>query len=362
MSVMGDEVRVDFLRSDRNDSCGTESNDPRSGVLPEPEPQVQITRIESLVGPGALASPVERGISFAALYETTKPRITRLVTITSALGFGLAALSARPATMDLIAGLIAAIVGTGLAAAGANTLNQWMERSRDARMPRTKSRPLPTGRATPGSVLLVGVELCLLGIVLAWALVGVVPAVLIAATVLSYLFVYTPSKPGLWSSTWIGAVPGALPPVIGWACVDGTWASLGQVGPWALFTIMFVWQIPHFLAIAWMYKDDYEAGGYRVLPVADPTGRWTWAMMVLWAAILLPVTVLPPLVMEVTPGFVAVPVAVIAGLLFLRLTIRVTRSRTRADARKVLIGSVIYLPILLAALVADAGIGVALGW
>ncbi len=321
-----------------------------------------MTRIESMAGSAALAAPVERGISFAALYETTKPRITRLVTITSALGFGLAALAVRPATIDLITGFIAAIVGTGLAAAGANTLNQWMERSRDARMPRTMTRPLPTGRVTPASVLMVGVELCLLGIVLAWVLVGVVPAVLIAATVLSYLLIYTPSKPGLWSSTWIGAVPGALPPVIGWACVDGTWASLAQVGPWALFTIMFVWQIPHFLAIAWMYKDDYAAGGYRVLPVVDSSGRWTWAMMVLWAAILLPVTVLPPLVMDFTPGFVAVPVAVIAGLLFLRLTIRVTRSRTRADARKVLIGSVIYLPILLAALVVDAGIGVALGW
>jgi protoheme IX farnesyltransferase len=321
-----------------------------------------MTPVESAVMPASMAAPRASGISAAALYETTKPRITRLVTITSALGFGLAALAYRPATVDLITGFIAAILGSGLAAAGANTLNQWMERARDARMPRTRTRPLPTGRATPTAVLMLGIELCLLGIVLAWALVGVVPAVLIAATVLSYLLLYTPSKPGLWSSTWIGAVPGALPPVIGWACVGGTWASLAEIGPWALFTIMFVWQIPHFLAIAWMYKDDYAAGGYRVLPVADPTGRWTWAMMVLWAAILLPVTILPPLVMDVTPGFVAVPVAVIAGVWFLSLTIRVTRSRTRADARKVLIGSVIYLPILLAALVVDAGVGAALGW
>jgi protoheme IX farnesyltransferase len=124
---------------------------------------------------------------------------------------------------------------------------------------------------------------------------------------------------------------------------------------------MFVWQIPHFLAIAWMYKDDYAAGGYRVLPVVDRTGRWTWAMMVLWAAILLPVTVLPPLVMDVTPGIVAVPVALVAGGWFLWSTIRVTRSRTRADARKVLIVSVIYLPIVLMALVIDAGLGALLG-
>lgn len=321
-----------------------------------------MTRMESAAATAAMAAPQARGIRFAALYETTKPRITRLVTITSAMGFGLAALAYRPAAIDLISGFIAAILGSGLAAAGANTLNQWMERSRDARMPRTMTRPLPTGRVTPNAVLMLGIELCLLGIVLAWALVGVVPAVLIAATVLSYLLLYTPSKPGLWSSTWIGAVPGALPPVIGWACVEGSWSSMAEIGPWALFTIMFVWQIPHFLAIAWMYKDDYAAGGYRVLPVVDSSGRWTWAMMVLWAAILLPVTVLPPLVMDVTPGFVAVPVAVVAGVWFLWLTIKVTRSRTRADARKVLIGSVIYLPILLAALVVDAGVGAALGW
>lgn len=310
----------------------------------------------------AVSPAASRGPSMAALYETTKPRITRLVTITSALGFGLGALAYRPATFELVTGFIAAIFGAGLAAAGANTLNQWMERSRDARMPRTSSRPLPTQRATPNSVLFFGVELCALGVILAWGLAGLPAAALIAGTVLSYLFLYTPSKPGLWSSTWIGAVPGALPPVIGWACAAGTWASLAEFGPWALFTIMFVWQIPHFLSIAWMYKDDYAAGGYRVLPVVDASGRWTWAMMVLWAAILLPVTVLPPLVMDVTPGFIAVPVGVIAGTWFLVLTIRVTRSRTRADARRVLIGSVIYLPVLLAAWVVDAGLGAALGW
>ena len=325
------------------------------------ETALQITRIDPALGTGAIGASAARGLSASSLYETTKPRITRLVTITSAMGFGLGALVLRPGAMALVSGLIAAIVATGLAAAGANTLNQWMERSRDARMPRTMTRPLPTGRATPGAVLLLGVELCVLGVVMAWVLAGLAPAALIAATVLSYLFLYTPSKPGLWSSTWIGAVPGALPPVIGWACVDGSWASLAQVGPWALFTIMFVWQIPHFLAIAWMYKDDYAAGGYRVLPVVDASGRWTWAMMVLWAALLLPVTVLPPLVMGSMAGWIAVPVGLVAGVVFLRLTIRVARTRTRADARRVLIGSVIYLPVLLAAWVADAGLGLVLG-
>ncbi|MEQ8845021.1 MAG: heme o synthase [Phycisphaerales bacterium] len=322
---------------------------------------MQITRINPNSAAAAVEATTSKGLDVAALYETTKPRITRLVTITSALGFGLGALALRPTLLEAVGGLIAAILGAGLAAAGANALNQVMEINRDARMPRTMSRPLPSGRVSPLAVTVLGIELCLLGVVLAWALAGLAPAVLIAATVLSYLFLYTPSKPGLWSSTWIGAVPGALPPVIGWACVDGSWASLTHVGPWALFTIMFVWQIPHFLAIAWMYKDDYAAGGYRVLPVIDTSGRWTWAMMVLWAGLLIPVTVLPPLVMDVTPGYIAVPIALVGGLLFLRLTLKVTRTRTHADARKVLIGSVIYLPVLLAAWVADAAIGVAAG-
>ncbi|MFI4915332.1 MAG: heme o synthase [Phycisphaerales bacterium JB060] len=352
---------VDSLRRDRKDSCETELPVRPEVAIPS-EYETPMTRAESPAASMALSPSGSQGLSLAALYETTKPRITRLVTITSALGFGLGALTYRPATLDLVTGFIAAIMGSGLAAAGANTLNQWMERSRDARMPRTRTRPLPTGRATPTTVLFFGVELCVLGVAVAWALAGLPAAVLISATVLSYLLLYTPSKPGLWSSTWIGAVPGAFPPVIGWACAGGSWSSLAEIGPWALFTIMFVWQIPHFLAIAWMYKDDYAAGGYSVLPVVDRSGRWTWTMMVLWAAILLPVTMLPPLVMDATPGFIAVPVGAIAGVWFLSQTVRVARSRTRADARKVLIGSVIYLPILMAAWVADAGLGMALGW
>ena len=355
MTVANHDV-VDSLRPDRKNSDDTRFNE-----SPHSESATPMTRIEAPAQAIALPTPTRRGLDVAALNETTKPRITRLVTITSALGFGVAALTFRPDALQLVTGLVAAIFGAGLAAAGANALNQVMEIDRDARMPRTMSRPLPSGRVTPLAVTVMGIELCVLGVVLAWVLAGMAPAILIAATVLSYLFLYTPSKPGFWSSTWIGAVPGALPPVIGWACVDGSWSSLAHVGPWALFTIMFVWQIPHFLAIAWMYKDDYAAGGYRVLPVVDKSGRWTWAMMVLWAALLLPVTVMPVLVMDVTPGFIAVPVALIAGALFLRLTLKVTRTRTRADARKVLIGSVIYLPILMAAWVADAALGLVLG-
>ncbi|GIW73613.1 MAG: protoheme IX farnesyltransferase [Phycisphaerales bacterium] len=311
--------------------------------------------VSALHGAGAA------GLRMGALVETTKPRITRLVTITSLLGYGLGALTLRPQGLESwVPGLVAAVAGAGLASAGANTLNQWMERSRDARMARTRSRPLPSGRLEPSAAAMLGVELCVLGVGLAWALAGLAPAMLILATVLSYLLLYTPSKPGLWSSTWIGAVPGALPPVIGWACVDGSWASLGHLGPWALFTMMFVWQIPHFLAIAWMYREDYAAGGYKVLPVADPSGRWTWAMMVLWAGLLLPVTVLPPLVIEAMTGWVAVPVGVLAGVWFLGKAVAACRRRTRADARRVLIASVVYLPVLMAAWVADAALGLVL--
>lgn len=297
----------------------------------------------------------------AALYETTKPGITRLVTITSALGFGLAALQHRPEGLALLGGLVAATLATGLAAAGANTLNQWMERARDARMPRTAGRPLPSGRVTPGAVLACGLSLCVAGVSLAAALVGVVPAALIAATVLSYLLVYTPSKPATWTSTWIGAFPGALPPVIGWSCAAPGWVALADPAPWVLFAIMYVWQIPHFLAIAWMYREDYAAGGYRVLPVLDRTGALTSGMMLAWAAVFLPVSIAPALVVASVPGWIALPVAAVSGVAFLVLVARVARTRAIADARRAFFASIMHLPLLLVALVLDAAAGAVMG-
>ncbi|MEO1007218.1 MAG: heme o synthase [Planctomycetota bacterium] len=304
---------------------------------------------------------VSGSIAAGALYEATKPGITRLVTITSALGFGLAALALPMDARRLVLGALAATVGTGLAAAGANALNQWMEHVRDARMPRTARRPLPSGRATPPQVAAMGCVLSVLGVGCAAVACGVVPAALIAFTILSYLLLYTPSKPMTWTSTWIGAVPGAMPPVIGWACADPHWSGLANPVPWTLFAIMFVWQIPHFLAIAWMYRADYAAGGYRVLPVLDPSGRFTSAAMLAFAGLLIPVSVSPAFFSAEMVGWVSVPVALGTSAVFAAMAIGLARTRTTASARRLFFASIIHLPVLLAAVVLDAGVAALLG-
>jgi protoheme IX farnesyltransferase len=295
-----------------------------------------------------------------ALVETTKPRITRLVTVTSGVGFALAALSQRWELGQLVLAGAGAVVGTSLSAAGANSLNQWMERERDARMPRTMSRPLPEGRLKPGAVAGLGVALGAAGVAVLWVACGAVPAAVSLATILLYLLVYTPLKPVTPWATVVGAVPGALPPLIGWTAsraADGVGIeSLREIGPWAIFAIMFVWQIPHFLAIAWMYRDDYAAGGYRVLPVVDPSGRRTARSIVLWSLVLIPATVAPALMREMKSAPASL-YAIIAGLLgvgFFLLSLRLVRTRERADARKAFIASIVHMPLVLMLLVAFA--------
>jgi protoheme IX farnesyltransferase len=291
--------------------------------------------------------------SARALLETTKPGITRLVTITSGVGFVMAAVLRRWDGPDLALTAAGALAGTALSASGANALNQWLERDRDGRMRRTASRPLPQQRLTAQAVLAWGIALCLLGLVILWALCGPVPAAVSLATILSYLFLYTPLKPFTPLATLVGAVPGALPPVIGWtaaAPVPGL-ASLGMPLAWMLFTIMFVWQIPHFLAIAWMYREDYAAGGYRVLPVVDPSGRRTSRSILAWSVALLAITVAPALAMDSAVASVYAALAAAMGLGFLWLTVRLVRTRDRGDARRTFIASIIHLPLLLVTLV-----------
>lgn len=300
----------------------------------------------------ALETPARLGA--AALYETTKPRITRLVTITSGVGFVLAAL-ARPWTaLELALAAAGCVLGTALSAAGANALNQWWEQDRDGRMPRTRRRPLPEGRLTPASVFWTGVALGVLGVALLWALCGPVPAAVSAATILSYLLVYTPLKPVTPLATIVGAVPGALPPLIGWTAGSGApgWASLAEPVGWALFLILFVWQVPHFLAIAWLYRDDYAQGGYKVLPVVD-SGERTSAAILAWSVLLVPVTLAPSLMAGPGPGPVYGWIALLSGIAYLYFASRLAISRSRRDARTTFIASVIHLPILMVALVAD---------
>jgi heme o synthase len=289
----------------------------------------------------------------AAIAEASKPRITRLVTITSAVGFVLAAITQTWAAGELLLAALGCLAGTALSAAGANTLNQWMERDRDALMPRTRNRPIPQGRLSPSVAALAGVGLALAGLAVLWLLAGVVPMVVSAATVLSYLLLYTPLKPVTPSATLVGAVPGALPPLIGWtaAMPHAGFESLLAPAAWALFAILFVWQIPHFLAIGWMYREDYAAGGYKILPVVDRTGRRTARAILMWSVALVAVTLAPAWLMNPASGAVYATVAGLMGIGFLGLTVRLVRTQERSDARKAFVASVIHLPLLLVALV-----------
>lgn len=291
------------------------------------------------------------------LVEATKPGITRLVTITSAMGFGLAALQGEGSWGPLVPACVGALVGTALSSAGANTLNQWWERDRDARMRRTMARPLPRGALGPGAVLASGVGLSAAGLVVLAAVCGLVPAAVSLATILIYVLLYTPLKPVTPWATLVGAVPGALPPLIGWTAAAGVRgegaaaASLGEPLGWLLFAIMFVWQIPHTLAIAWMYKDDYARGGHRVLPVVDVDGRRTARSMVLWSLLLVPVSVAPAWWMDRGPAWAYGLLSGVMALGSLALALRVVKGRERADARRMFFATIIHLPLLLATLV-----------
>lgn len=311
----------------------------------------------------AIAAPVRPAAQgLAAVLELTKPRITRLVTITSGVGFVLGAIGLPWTWQDLLWRGLACTIGTGLAASGANALNQWWERERDARMPRTCARPLPTQRVAPETALIWGIALAILGTAIL-ALVGWIPALLTLATVLIYVLIYTPLKPVTTFNTLVGAIPGALPPLIGWVAASSPRVpfedaraieSLMQPGGWLLFAIMLVWQVPHVLALAWMYKDDYAKGGYRMLPITDPDGRLTANTMVVWGAALIPISVAPAFMLYPTLGAVSGVIALLSGIGFFVLCLKVRRTRERADARRVFLASIAHLPLLLAVYVGDA--------
>lgn len=296
------------------------------------------------------------------LIATTKPGITKLVTITAMVGFILAALGQPWGRVELALAMVACAVGTALSASGANALNQWMERRRDALMARTARRPLVTGTLTPRGVLIFGVVMCVAGIAVLWMMLGIVPAAVSLACVVSYLAMYTPMKPISPWSTVIGAIPGALPPLIGWsgASPGHGWSVLIEPGGLSLFVLMFMWQLPHFLAIGWMYREDYARGGYRVLSAIDPRGRTTAWVMLATAAVLLPATLMPVWAMPGTLGPVSLGVGLVTGLVYLWLTTRLVRSHTRERARTVFFASIMHLPLLLVVMVGEAVVGVVL--
>ena len=273
--------------------------------------------------------------SAADWLELTKPRITTMVVFTALVGFVTAT-----AVSPWSGLLLAALAGTGLVAGGASALNQVMERDTDALMHRTRTRPIPAGRIRPVEASLFGALLSLAGLALLAALAGPLAALVAFSTWASYLFLYTPLKRRSHLATLVGAVPGALPPVIGWAAASG---SL-EPGAFILFAIVFLWQIPHFLAIAWLYRDDYERGGLKVLPVIDREGRLTGRQAVLHSVALLVVSLAP--VAAGLGGTLYLAGALLLGVGLTLAALQLARVRSLVAARYLFLASVLYLPAL----------------
>lgn len=294
-----------------------------------------------------LAPAGSRSISAWAPYlELTKPRLSLLSIITAVVGY----LAARPGPGWLALGSL--VVGTSLAAAGAAALNMWMEREADARMKRTQGRPLPAGQVEPWQAVLFGGILSLAGVSILAAGAGLLPALLGAATILSYLFLYTPLKQRTPLCTHVGALPGALPPLIGWSAAEGSIDPLG----WILFALLLAWQMPHFMAIAWLYREDYARGGMRMSTVEDPTGHRAAWQAATFSVLLLGLSLAPAAIGAA--GWPFAVVALPASFWMLAESVRFTRPEQRTPAaRRLFRASIIYLPLVLAALVADRMLG-----
>lgn len=275
-------------------------------------------------------------------YELTKPRMNFLVVTTTAVGFYIAG---RGSGAWLL--LLNTILGTALTAAGASVLNQWWEREYDKLMPRTRNRPLPAGRVAPADALRYGLVLGVLGVAILAAFVNPLTAALGAFTLLTYVLVYTPMKRRSSLNTVIGAIPGAVPPMMGLT------AATGHLSPEAaaVFAILFVWQLPHFLAIAILYKKDYEAGGFKMLPCGDQGMALTARQIIVWGAAMVPVSVFPATIGMAGPIYFTA--AVLLGLMYLSYGVSCATTWTRTDARKLFFASIVYLPLLLAFLMLD---------
>jgi protoheme IX farnesyltransferase len=276
--------------------------------------------------------------------ELTKPRITWLILMSTGVGYFFGLDREVPFNWAL---LIHTLVGTGLIASGTAALNQWWERESDKLMRRTASRPLPMGLLTAKRALWFGIALAVAGALELAVWVNVLSALLGAFTLAAYLFVYTPMKSRTHLSTVVGALPGAMPPLMGYAAASGILTREA----WTLFFILFVWQFPHFLAIAWMYRDDYARAGIRMLPVVEPDGESTSRQIILYATTLIPISLLP--VIFGMSGKIYLVGAIILGLWFLYTGVRVAFDRTNVRARHVLLASVIYLPMIYGLMVLD---------
>ena len=282
---------------------------------------------------------------FRAYVALTKPRILLMVVLMSAAGYFLGAKSIEPFPVFFLM-----LIGTGLSSGGAAVLNNYLERDCDIKMTRTQTRALPMGLVTPSEALSFGLTLSLLGVsLLAWQ-VNLLTGFLSLLTVFLYVLVYTPLKKISWWNTVVGAIPGALPPMGGWAAATG---DLG-LGAWILFLILFVWQHPHFYAIAWMYKEDSARGGFKMLPVVYPDGVRTFRQTVGFSILLIPVSLLP-FYCGMAGAVYAWGIAIL-GVFMLAIGLKLRRTHSVQDARALLKASVIYLPLFFALILCDSSL------
>ena len=304
--------------------------------------------------------PITRG-PVSLLVESTKPGITRMVTLSATVGFIVSAAYHGLAFRETLVPAVLCILGTALAASGANAMNQWLERSRDAVMERTRRRPLPSGGLMPRVVLVFSVVLCMLGPAVMLFGGYWVAALITLVTVVLYVAVYTPLKAVTPKSTLIGAVPGALPILIGWACASPeSLADLGAWPAWSLFLLLFTWQMPHFLAIAVMYREQYAAAGYRTLLQTAGSDRAVLVAISVWSIAMVAGSIAPLLAMPELFGIGYGLVALAMGLWMVLLVSKLGQTMATGGARKIFFASIVYLPVLFLALVADACIGP--GW
>ena len=274
------------------------------------------------------------------LFELVKARLTSLVLLTTAVGFYLGSGS----SVDYVA-LFRVVFGTAAAAAGAAALNQWWERKPDSLMHRTRMRPVPAGRMRPAEALALGLGFSIFGVVYLALASNRLSAVLAAITITIYIFGYTPLKRASTANTIVGAIPGAIPPVIGWAAARGA----VDAGAWSLFAILLLWQLPHFFAIAWMYREDYSRAGFRMISSDDLSGERSASQSVFFCILLFILGGLPAFVGIVSFGYVAIEL--VLGGLFIAVAMRFLKLRTAKAARALFVASIAYLPLLLAALV-----------
>ena len=284
--------------------------------------------------------PLSTKARVAAYVELTKPRITFLIALTSAAGFCLGARG----SVDYVR-FAHAMIGISLLSSGIATLNQFMERDLDRLMRRTADRPLPSGRLSAFEALWFGLVLTTTAELYLGLFVNLLTAILGLTVIAGYLFVYTPLKTRTTLSTALGAFPGAMPPLMGWTAARGEI----DIAAWVLFAILFLWQFPHFLAIAWMYREDYGRAGIRMLPVVEPDGRVTGQQIITYALMLVPVSLLPAILG--ISGRLYLIAALVLGLLFLASSVRAAISKSNQHARQLLLASVLYLPLLFGVMV-----------